>query len=136
MLTLIKDTLTSQVVTLWRVFSHLWVKADTVEYPDEQPYMFPRWRGRIILSRDPDGEERCVACNLCAVACPVDCIALQKTEDEEGRWYQNFSALIFLGALCVVSAKKPAQRMPFSLLPISRWRNTSDKTWCGRRKTY
>ena len=55
MLTLIKDTLTSQVVTLWRVFSHLWVKAYTVEYPDEQPYMFPRWRGRIILSRDPDG---------------------------------------------------------------------------------
>ena len=95
MLTLIKDTLTSQVVTLWRVFSHLWVKADTVEYPDEQPYMFPRWRGRIILSRDPDGEERCVACNLCAVACPVDCIALQKTEDEEGRWYPEFFRINF-----------------------------------------
>jgi len=68
----------SQIVTLWLVFLHLFNKADTVEYPDVKPYMFPRWRGRIILTRDPDGEERCVACNLCAVACPVDCIALQK----------------------------------------------------------
>jgi len=71
----------SNIVTLWLVFTHMFKKKDTVEYPDVMPYMFPRWRGRIILSRDPDGEERCVACNLCAVACPVDCIALQKTED-------------------------------------------------------
>ena len=95
MFKLIQDTLISQVVTLWDVFRHLFVKADTVEYPDEQPYMFPRWRGRIILSRDPDGEERCVACNLCAVACPVDCIALQKAEKDDGRWYPEFFRINF-----------------------------------------
>ena len=92
----------TQVVTLALVGKHLFQKKDTVEYPDVMPYMFPRWRGRIILTRDPDGEERCVACNLCAVACPVDCIALQKTEDEHGRWYPeffriNFSRCIFCG---------------------------------------
>ena len=85
----------SQVVTLWLVFLHMFKKADTVEYPDVMPHMFSRWRGRIILSRDPDGEERCVACNLCAVACPVDCIALQKTEDENGRWYPEFFRINF-----------------------------------------
>ena len=83
MIKLIVDTLLSQVRTLWLVFIKIFQKKDTVEYPDTQPYMFPRWRGRIILSRDPDGEERCVACNLCAVACPVDCIALQKGEMED-----------------------------------------------------
>ncbi|HKK14589.1 MAG TPA: NADH-quinone oxidoreductase subunit NuoI [Gammaproteobacteria bacterium] len=74
----------------------------TVQYPDEMPRIPARWRGRIILSRDPDGEERCVACYLCAVACPVDCIALQATEDEHGRRYPeffriNFSRCIFCG---------------------------------------
>jgi NADH-quinone oxidoreductase subunit I len=61
-----------------------------------------RWRGRIVLSRDPDGEERCVACYLCSVACPVDCIALQATDDGHGRrypeWFRiNFSRCIFCG---------------------------------------
>ena len=74
----------------------------TIQYPDEKPVIPPRWRGRIILSRDPDGEERCVACYLCAAACPVDCIALQATEDEYGRRYPsffriNFSRCIFCG---------------------------------------
>ncbi|MEL0061108.1 MAG: 4Fe-4S binding protein, partial [Verrucomicrobiales bacterium] len=50
----------------------------TVEYPEQKPYLAPRYRGRIVLTKDPDGEERCVACNLCAVACPVGCIALQQ----------------------------------------------------------
>ena len=66
----------SQVVTLYRVLLHTFTRADTVQYPEEMPYLAPRYRGRIVLTRDPDGEERCVACNLCAVACPVDCIAL------------------------------------------------------------
>ena len=77
-------------------------KRATVQYPEERPAIPPRWRGRIILSRDPDGRERCVACHLCAVACPVDCIALQATEDADGRRYPaffriNFSRCIFCG---------------------------------------
>jgi NADH-quinone oxidoreductase subunit I len=88
--------------SLWRVFLHMFHKRDTILYPEVRPYVPPRWRGRIILSRDPDGEERCVACYLCAVACPVDCISLQATEDEYGRRYPeffriNFSRCIFCG---------------------------------------
>jgi NADH-quinone oxidoreductase subunit I len=88
--------------TLWHVFRHMFQRPITVQYPDEKPYLSPRYRGRIILSRDPDGAERCVACYLCAVACPVDCIALQAAEDEHGRRYPaffriNFSRCIFCG---------------------------------------
>jgi NADH-quinone oxidoreductase subunit I len=84
------------------VVPHLFRRRDTVLFPEERPYAPPRYRGRIILSRDPDGGERCVACYLCAVACPVDCIALQATEDETGRrypeWFRiNFSRCIFCG---------------------------------------
>lgn len=92
----------SIVKTMWRVFLHMFSRRATIQYPDERPNLPPRWRGRIILSRDPDGGERCVACYLCAVACPVDCIALQATEDSSGRRYPeffriNFSRCIFCG---------------------------------------
>ena len=84
------------------VMRHLFRKRDTVLFPEEQPYLPPRYRGRIILSRDPSGEERCVACYLCSAVCPVDCIALQAAEDEAGRryplWFRiNFSRCIFCG---------------------------------------
>ena len=63
----------SELRTMWEVLKHTFTKAETVQYPEEMPYLAPRYRGRIVLTRDPDGEERCVACNLCAAVCPVDC---------------------------------------------------------------
>ena len=87
---------------MWVVLKHTFAKRVTVQYPEERPRLAPRWRGRIVLTRDPDGGERCVGCYLCAVACPVDCIALQATEDPYGRRYPeffriNFSRCIFCG---------------------------------------
>jgi NADH-quinone oxidoreductase subunit I len=92
----------SQLRSMWVVFLHLFQKQVTVQYPDVPAPIPPRWRGRIVLTRDPDGEERCVACHLCSVACPVACISLQATEDETGRRYPeffriNFSRCIFCG---------------------------------------
>ncbi len=88
--------------SMWLTFLHAFHKRETIEYPEHKARLSTRWRGRIVLTRDPDGGERCVACNLCAVACPVDCIALQPTEDEHGRRYPeffriNFSRCIFCG---------------------------------------
>ncbi len=92
----------SQLRTIWTILVHSFRKRDTLQYPEEQVYLPPRTRGRIVLSLDPDGAERCVACNLCAVACPVDCISLAKAEDDQGRWYPdffqiNFSRCIYCG---------------------------------------
>jgi NADH-quinone oxidoreductase subunit I len=95
-------TVVSTLQGLGAVIGHAFHRRDTIQYPEEMVYLPPRYRGRIILSRDPGGAERCVACYLCAVACPVDCIALQATEDETGRrypaWFRiNFSRCIFCG---------------------------------------
>ena len=90
--------------SLWLVLKHSVHPRETYQYPEEKRVPAPRWRGRIVLTRDPDGGERCVGCYLCSVACPVACIALQSTEDENGRRYPeffriNFSRCIFCG-LC------------------------------------
>jgi len=92
----------SLIRAVGRVLLHTFHRRVTVQYPEQRPQLRPRWRGRIILSRDPDGAERCVACYLCAVVCPAECIALQATQDEHGRrypaWFRiNFSRCIFCG---------------------------------------
>jgi NADH-quinone oxidoreductase subunit I len=88
--------------SMFLTFLHLFHRRVTVQYPEEKIYLPARWRGRIVLTRDPEGKERCVACYLCAVVCPVDCIALQAAEQEDGRRYPssfriNFSRCIFCG---------------------------------------
>ncbi|HUZ18658.1 MAG TPA: NADH-quinone oxidoreductase subunit NuoI [Spirochaetia bacterium] len=85
----------SMLRTLWGTFLHAFFKRVTVQYPDEAPYSAPRARARIVLTRDPDGQERCVACNLCAAACPVDCISLQATQDATGRRYPEYFRINF-----------------------------------------
>ena len=85
----------SNLKTIWMVLLHTFRRPVTVQYPEENIPLPPRFRGRIILSRDPNREKRCVTCYLCAVACPVDCIALQATEDEHGRRYPQFFRINF-----------------------------------------
>ena len=94
----------SSLRTIWLVFLHAFRRRETVQYPEERPVLPPRRKGRIVLTRDPGGGERCVACYLCAAACPVDCISLQATQDQSGRRFPeffriNFSRCIFCG-LC------------------------------------
>ena len=49
-------------------------KAITVEYPEVQHVPSPIYRGVHRLNRDEEGRPRCVACMLCATACPAHCI--------------------------------------------------------------
>ncbi len=80
----------TQVRSIWMIGMHAFAKRETQMYPEEPVYLPPRYRGRIVLTRDPDGEERCVACNLCAVACPVGCISLQKQRPKMAAGTRSF----------------------------------------------
>jgi len=84
--------------TLGRLFE----KPVTVQYPEERQKLSARYRARIVLTRDPDGGERCVACYLCSAVCPVNCISMQSVDSGGGRryakWFRiNFSRCIFCG---------------------------------------
>jgi NADH-quinone oxidoreductase subunit I len=83
---------------------HLFRKPITEQYPEFKRRLPARTRARIILTLDPDGGERCVACYLCSGVCPVSCISMQSAEREDGRrfaaWFRiNFARCIYCG-LC------------------------------------
>src|SRR5512135_2419062 len=84
------------------VLLHLFRKPVTEQYPEYKRPLPARTRARIILTRDPEGGERCVACYLCSAVCPVSCISMESAEAENGRryarWFRiNFSRCIFCG---------------------------------------
>jgi NADH-quinone oxidoreductase subunit I len=99
----------------WVTLGYLFKKPATIQYPEEKRTPPPRYRARIVLTRDPDGNERCVACHLCSAACPVDCISMQAAEAEDGRryaaWFRiNFARCIFCG-LCAEACPTLAIQM-------------------------
>ncbi|MBF0274678.1 MAG: NADH-quinone oxidoreductase subunit I [Nitrospinae bacterium] len=63
------------------IFKHLFIKMDTIQYPEERREMPPSTRGRHYLRRYDDGLERCVGCSLCAANCPVSCIHVEAGEN-------------------------------------------------------
>jgi NADH-quinone oxidoreductase subunit I len=92
-------------------FAQIFRKVTTEEYPEVPKVTKPRYHGRHVLNRHPDGLEKCVGCELCAWACPADAIYVEggdNTEDERyspgeryGRVYQiNYLRCIFCG-LCI-----------------------------------
>ena len=65
-------------------FKHLFKKAPTIKYPEQQKEFAPVYRGMHVLKRDENGAERCTACGLCAVACPAEAITMTAAERKPG----------------------------------------------------
>jgi NADH-quinone oxidoreductase subunit I len=53
---------------------HLFQPKVTTQFPEERPTLPPNYRGVHRLNRDEQGRVRCVACYMCATACPAHCI--------------------------------------------------------------
>ncbi|GAH00743.1 unnamed protein product [marine sediment metagenome] len=70
--------------TLWELLiglsvtgRHFFKKKNTIQYPEEETPISPRFRGMLALRRYPNGEERCIACKLCEAVCPACAITIE-----------------------------------------------------------
>jgi NADH-quinone oxidoreductase subunit I len=58
----------------------------TEQYPLERPQVAERYRGAPRLNVNPDTDETmCIACDLCALACPENLIVVSSERNEKTR---------------------------------------------------
>jgi NADH-quinone oxidoreductase subunit I len=67
---------------MWYTFKQMFKPKFTFMYPEEQWNPPSIFRGRPVLVQD-EGKERCVACGLCARACPPLAISMQASENSD-----------------------------------------------------
>ncbi|HTL52383.1 MAG TPA: NADH-quinone oxidoreductase subunit I [Planctomycetota bacterium] len=63
--------------TLRHVFTS---KSVTLQYPEVKEVHPPGYRGEHYLKKDSEGHVRCVACYMCATACPANCIHIEAAQ--------------------------------------------------------
>jgi NADH-quinone oxidoreductase subunit I len=69
-------------------FGQMFQPTEVENYPDgpgplRGAVFQQRFRGKHQLQRDENGLEKCVACFLCAAACPSNCIYIEAAENTE-----------------------------------------------------
>ncbi len=67
-------------VTISHFFKNIRKSPFTIEYPEKRRDYGNRYRGYHILTTRPDGSLKCVACYMCATACPAQCIHIEAAE--------------------------------------------------------
>lgn len=112
-------------ITFAVFFGNLWKwmtfrkGALTTYYPEEARSDYsPINRGRHVLTLRPNGEVQCVACNMCATACPAYCIEILAAANlaepahpkAPERFEIDYSRCIFCG-FCVEACPEDAIRM-------------------------
>jgi NADH-quinone oxidoreductase subunit I len=70
-------TLSNMLRTLFRG------QASTIQFPEQKRPNSSRYRGIHILTAREDGTPKCVACYMCATACPAECIYIEAGERPE-----------------------------------------------------
>lgn len=76
---------------MWITFVHLALhRKVTTKYPDVPAHYNRNFRGEHRLKKDEKGFPKCVACFMCATACPSNCITIVAVPYEEWSYRDKF----------------------------------------------
>lgn len=88
---------------MWITLQQFFKPQVTVHYPHQSLKMPKRYRGHIVLVKEPEtGKSLCIACKACEKACPSDCIVVEglKREGEKKKSVTDFKLDFTKCSLC------------------------------------
>lgn len=99
-------------------------KMPVIDYPNQEKGIPQGYRAMHRLRQREDGTTRCVACMMCATACPAECIHIEAAESEN-KAIEKYPAVfdidllecVFCG-LCVEACPVDAIRMDSGVYSI------------------
>ncbi len=80
----------------------------TVQYPEERPQIFERFKGEVIMPHDENNEHACTGCQACEIACPngtIEIIWDRIVDEETGKKKKTIDKHIYHLSMCTMCSQ-------------------------------
>lgn len=127
----IVEVVKGMTVTMGHLLKNLFNlrRMPVIDYPNQEKGIPEGYRGKHRLTQRENGDPRCVACMMCATACPANCIHIEAAETPNhaiekypNRFDIDLLECVFCG-MCVEACPVDAIRMDsgvYSMVDFNR----------------